>query len=831
MSFSNPLLGARLVSHPSFIPTDSLPSDSELLTEQLNLEREMVESGVADYRKQLNEALTKGDGSTIPSSIRLMKCLIEPFALKITSWIEEQHSKTAGRKSQAASKLVDVDPEAAAFITLRVLLDGIASEQMLTPCAIRIGTSVEDEIKFASFKDQKPQLWSAIRRDVQKRTGHRRHTRTVLIHEANKHGIEHTGWSTNQRLRVGHALIELAMISTGIVKIEQKQTSKRKKELKVIATEQTQKMLRDLDEHLELLRPKLMPMIVKPRKWTGMWDGGYLGSDLERLPFIKTFNKAMLRALDKNPQSLHTCMNAVNHIQSVPWRINKPILDVIQQLWKADTGVGGLPQQEAFPLPPKPSDIDTNEDAKRDWKRLAADIHTRNAKRISRVLQSHRLIQIAERFASYDEVFFPAQCDFRGRIYYAPNFLSPQGNDVSKALLEFAEGAAITTQEQVANHAIHGANLFGVDKVSFEDRVDWVDQNNDLIFTVVSDPLENRMWLDADKPLQFLAWCIDWVGLISDGLGYVSHLPTQVDGTCNGLQNFAAMQRDEVSGRATNLVPMDVPQDIYQNVADRVTEILQTRPDENAKTWLRSGYKITRKITKRPVMVLPYGGTLHSCHRYILEAILDDPNQPFDESDLWMLTKYLADVVWEAIGDVVVAAREVMSWLQKVTSIANKGGKPVCWTTPSGFPVFQRYVDFKTKRVTLHFPESINPRRELSINKETPNIDKRRMVQGISPNFVHSMDASHLCLTVERCPIPLGCVHDAYLVHAANVDRLSSAIREAFVEMYSDNDVLADFHAAVAETLPPKLCEMLPDPPSFGTLDIKVVNDSAFFFC
>ena len=41
---------------------------------------------------------------------------------------------------------------------------------------------------------------------------------------------------------------------------------------------------------------------------------------------------------------------------------------------------------------------------------------------------------------------------------------------------------------------------------------------------------------------------------------YHSHLPVQMDGSCNGLQHYAALSRDAVGGRAVNLTPTDRPQ-------------------------------------------------------------------------------------------------------------------------------------------------------------------------------------------------------------------------------------------------------------------------------
>ena len=47
-----------------------------------------------------------------------------------------------------------------------------------------------------------------------------------------------------------------------------------------------------------------------------------------------------------------------------------------------------------------------------------------------------------------------------------------------------------------------------------------------------------------------------------------------MDATCSGLQHFLAY-KDEVTAKATNLMPADEPSDIYQIVADKVNEKLR----------------------------------------------------------------------------------------------------------------------------------------------------------------------------------------------------------------------------------------------------------------
>lgn len=68
--------------------------------------------------------------------------------------------------------------------------------------------------------------------------------------------------------------------------------------------------------------------------------------------------------------------------------------------------------------------------------------------------------------------------------------------------------------------------------------------------------------MEADDPWQFLAACFEvadaWRS--PDPAAYESRLPVQLDGSCNGLQHYAALGRDLDGGMAVNLRPADRPQ-------------------------------------------------------------------------------------------------------------------------------------------------------------------------------------------------------------------------------------------------------------------------------
>jgi DNA-directed RNA polymerase len=87
-----------------------------------------------------------------------------------------------------------------------------------------------------------------------------------------------------------------------------------------------------------------------------------------------------------------------------------------------------------------------------------------------------------------------------------------------------------------------------------------------------------------------------------------------------------------------------------------------------------------------------------------------------------------------------------------------------------------------------------------------------------------------LTLTLHKCINEgidaFAMIHDSYGTHAHNTPKLGRLLRKAFVEIYTDNDVLADFRSSALEVL-----DDVPEPPKRGTLDINQVLDSKYFFC
>lgn len=256
-----------------------------------------------------------------------------------------------------------------------------------------------------------------------------------------------------------------------------------------------------------------------------------------------------------------------------------------------------------------------------------------------------------------------------------------------------------------------------------------------------------------------------------------------------------------MGGFAVNLLPAAKPQDIYQIVADKVIDKLKAdaadpakdsivttkegkafyNPAKSAAILLDMG--INRKTTKRQVMVLPYGGTKESCREYSEEWVKDTirngyPQLPEDVS-IRGLSYYLSTHVWDAIGETVIAARDAMKYLQDMAGVMNKLDLPIKWTTPAGFPVVQKYMDKKERRIKTKIGDSIV---YLNIKEESSVIiDKNKQKSAISPNYVHSLDAAALMKTVNGCLAQnignFAMIHDSYGTHAADSVALAATLR------------------------------------------------------
>ena len=826
-----------------------------MLEKQIELEKQMTYLSVEKYRHDLNKSIVDESFGDTKVATRIISAILDDYSKSIQEYLDNYSTGHAVRSTAAAKLLSQLPVEVTAYITAKAIINCLDSEKIAQNLQHNIGNVVESEIKMRRFKEENIKYYSKIQKDLQSRGANGTRRKNITVGVFNKRLDFHIPqWTKTECFQVGMVLLELFIQTTGLVNVVKR--IKKGKMIKYIepANELTE-CIENLNCKLEVLQPFYLPMICPPKDWTGVFDGGYISPYLRKNKLIKNNDKSYIKKITDLKMPL--VYSAINHLQSTAWQINNDVLNVVKELWEIGNAVAELPDREDELLPPFPYPDKTKEDSLTEeeekivkaWKTETYEIHKRNAARKSIRISTATILRVAEQFKDYESIWFPHQMDFRGRLYPIPVLLQPQGSDLAKGLLRFSEGKKIYGNKNAIKwFKIHGANLWGYDKCSYSERSSWADNNYQSIKEYATNPVSNRGWSEADKPFQFLAWCMEYVLYTTSPTDFTSHLPIQLDGTCNGLQHYSALLRDEVGGAAVNLTDSEKPSDIYAKVAEKLenklNEIIRRNENEkdvsNAKNWLNLG--LNRSLAKRPVMVLPYGGSRLSCREYVTEYLTDKyssqhlwnlfqvGNNPQDcvyQISIW-LSKYL----WESITETLKAAIVGMAYLKKLAGITNKANKHIEWMTPVGLLVRENYKSRKQKEIRTELFGSIISSK---FNNDTDNLDKQRQLNGICPNFIHSLDAACLMSYLNKCK-NLGInsfmtVHDCYGTHATDTEISAKLLREAFVEIYRlpildcfTQDILKEFTTAEQEKI------QLPEQPEIGNLNIEDVLESSYFF-
>lgn len=839
---------AGLIPDPEGIPMQNI---RDLIRRQLELEDESRALGVARYRSRhlpwKVEAGTVDEEANLPPGRLLVKTCVEPVADAITALLADACDGKAGRRHDAVNFLLLMDPNEAAYLTVRVMVNMAIAQTSLQNIAIHVADALIESLEFKAFREQNRVGYKGYIKAQEKR-GYSRQRRAAVQKLFAAEGVRNEV-AKSTRTQVGLKLMELVMESTGLFTKEGVK-HKRGTIFRLQPTETLQGWLDNQHDRCSTMEPINLPMLVRPRRWRSPTYGGYLTPRTGNR-FIKQRNKPYheeLRGID-----ISACYEAVNHIQDTPWRINGNVLRIIQQVWSEGTSLGGLPQRTDDPVPAKPVDIDTNEEAKTKWKREAARVYAKNGERVSARMAIMQGLWTARRFVVEDRIYFPHELDFRGRVYPIPvSGPSPQGCDWQKALIHFADAKPLGLQG-FRWLQIHIANLFGVDKVSFDDRLAWVAENIDALLDSGAAPLDGqRFWTTADSPYGALAACLELNAAmqLEDPTAYESRIPVALDGSCSGLQHFSAMLRDADGGRTVNLLPAETPADVYMAVASKAQEEADATPvmtytvnvdgEEQELSipnpWMHG--KVTRKIAKRPTMTYCYSATRFGMQQMIHQTLREldkeadmEGNPPhLGGVDNYHAAMWLSHALYRAIRSTIKSAAAAMDWLREAAKVAAKAELPLWWETPMGLPILQEYKKQEGKRIDTHWAGA---RLRVMVQIEVEKIDSRAQANGVAPNFVHSLDAAHLqavALQGRREGMGhLAMIHDSFGAHASDTDRLSAILRETFIRQY-EGDVLGDFYAQLKEQLGEELAAELPEPPQAGSLDLNEVLNAAYTF-
>ncbi|PIK39413.1 mitochondrial RNA polymerase [Apostichopus japonicus] len=592
----------------------------------------------------------------------------------------------------------------------------------------------------------------------------------------------------------------------------------------------------------------ILPMVSPPLPWTSARFGGYPLS-ATKLMRCKEGSLQSQLILDKaETPELHPVLDSLNQLSSVPWIVNKKMLDIIIDIFKKEGSKEldiPLPSSVYPSPPPITSDATPEEIAKIHQERAA--MRKSQAEMHSLRMDMLYKLSIANHFR--DDIFwFPHNMDFRGRVYPCPPHFNHLGSDVTRSLLQFAQGQPLG-EKGLDWLKIHLINLSGLKKrCSLAERLTYANEILPDILDSADQPFEGKKWWQqTDEPWQALACCMDIAEAVRspDPEKYVSHLPIHQDGSCNGLQHYAALGRDIIGAQQVNLHPFPVPQDVYSGVAQMVEELREKDAQNGLKIAKTLKGSVHRKVVKQTVMTVVYGVTAFGGRHQIFRQLKDA--EVLSENDAWYAAGYLVLKVFQSLGKMFAKTREIQDWLTESALMIAKGGSSVEWVTPLGLPIVQPY--HKKNQVWVSTTEKWSLYHNDTTNaKGRPDAQKQK--NAFPPNFIHSLDSTHMMLTSLHCQrsgVTFASVHDCFWTHPCSVDLMNEICREQFVMLHEQpilhnlaKNLVEKFgelevgpgmrikHGNPMEIL--KVKDYVEKVPETGEFDLKNVLESTYFF-
>uniref|UniRef100_A0A674DYG5 DNA-directed RNA polymerase n=1 Tax=Salmo trutta TaxID=8032 RepID=A0A674DYG5_SALTR len=525
----------------------------------------------------------------------------------------------------------------------------------------------------------------------------------------------------------------------------------------------------------------VMPMLCPPVPWTSAKFGAYLLTPTKMMRAVEGANQHEILLEKCQDADLHAVLDSLNQLGNAAWRINQPLLDIIISIFN-DKGSEKLdvpPPNSEAPKIPRYNQQDSATFTSAEKAHLKREVV--NAKKKCSEMHSLRMdalykLSIANHMR--DEVFwFPHNMDFRGRTYPCPPYFNHLGSDVTRAVLVFAEGKPLGPSG-LEWLKIHLVNLTGLRKrSSLAGRLEYANSIMDDILDSADNPLNGKKWWqNADEPWQTLACCMEIANAVRspDPTHFISHFPVHQDGSCNGLQHYAALGRDVIGATSVNLIPCEVPQDVYSGVAQQVEEFRARDAEKGLKIAQVLECFISRKVVKQTVMTVVYGVTRYGGRLQIEKRLkeIDD----FPKEYVWDASHYLVHQVFSSLKEMFTGTREIQDWLTESARLIAKSGSTVEWVTPLGLPIIQPYHRSRTQMVRVNVTYS----RYLRYTVKQKN--------AFPPNFIHSLDSTHMMLTALYCysaGLTFVSVHDCFWTHAITVDTMNKVCREQFVALHS----------------------------------------------
>lgn len=464
-----------------------------LRNEQLATESRTIQEATATYQKLAKSLCKGGNGADLRPSERLCVSWFAPLNMKLSTEAAELAQTQNDSGKPYARVLLQVPPQELACITLHETMSSLLLHPEGVPytrLATLIGRSVEFHFNMAHFKHDES-VSTGVNMLFRERSHLAKWKKQKLARQ-----IADGEWTEAFLAQTGSYLLSSliscaticedeyssALVPALAAELVLPEMHKRTPQHKYRLVTCHKRVFDIIDERI-MKSGRLFvvnkPMVCPPQPWTAPNHGGYYSykSTLIRTDSLR--HQMLLQAAD-----LSKIYDPLNYLGSVPWRINSRVLDVVNTLWEAGGDVAGLVSSRPLAPLQLPDDEPVTPKQKGQLERK----HLRRSRELySLQCDTILKLQSAKSFEAR-RIYFPCNIDFRGRVYPLPPHLNHLGADLARGLLLFDEGRPLGPNG-LRWLKIHLANMSGRDKLSFEDREAWTNQNLDNVAAVYRDPL------------------------------------------------------------------------------------------------------------------------------------------------------------------------------------------------------------------------------------------------------------------------------------------------------------------------------------------------------
>ncbi|KAJ0089909.1 hypothetical protein Patl1_14511 [Pistacia atlantica] len=528
---------------------------------QVKAETEAWERMVDEYKELEAKMIEKKLAPNLPHIKGLFLGWFEPLREAIAR--EQKAQKTKKQKAAYAPHIELLPADKMAVIVMHKMMGLIMAAHedgcvQVVQAAVHIGMAIEQEVRIHSFLEKtKSYKKKKIVADFQEVLSKEKEMLRKRVNGLIKKNMlievqkllkneETKPWGRDTQAKLGSCLIEL-LIGAAYVQHPADQVGDFppdvrpafRHKLKTIMRSPGQKITKrygviecdplvlvGLEKSAKHMLIPYVPMLVPPKRWKGYDKGGYL--------FLPSYvmrthgSRKQQEAVKSVPrESMKKVYEALDTLGNTKWRVNRKVLIVLETIWASGGNIAGLVDRDDILIPEKPPSEDLTEIQKWKWS-------VRKAKKMNRERHSQRCdtelkLSVARRMKDEEGFYYPHNLDFRGRAYPMHPHLNHLSSDLCRGVLEFSEGRPLG-KSGLRWLKIHLANLFsgGVEKLSHDGRLAFVDNHLDDIFDSAENPINgNRWWLKAEDPFQCLAACIN----LSEALkspsphSVISHLP------------------------------------------------------------------------------------------------------------------------------------------------------------------------------------------------------------------------------------------------------------------------------------------------------------------